>query len=97
MIDNTVTRFPNTSRGGTDQVAYETGSIRQIHRRLVNDGHCVAESSLRKWVKQGIVPAAFCGNRAYIQYKSVLKVLEEGTPFIPKVVPAVEQGIRRID
>lgn len=36
---------------------FETGSIHQIHQRLVADGFKISEYTLRIWVKQGILPA----------------------------------------
>lgn len=74
---------------------YETGSIHQVHQRLVADGYQISEYTLRIWVKQGILPAAFCGRKAYICYSNVLRILHGGTN--DEIIPDSETGIRRID
>ena len=30
---------------------FETGTIRQVHRHLVSNGHHVSEYAIRRWVK----------------------------------------------
>lgn len=58
---------------------FKTGSIREVHSRLVAEGYKISENSLRVWVKQGVVPAAFVGKKAYINYDAVVSVLTKGT------------------
>lgn len=53
----------------------KVGSIRQIHKALVSGGYCISENALRQWVKQGIIPASYSGNAAYIAYDSVVNLL----------------------
>lgn len=48
------------------------GTVRQIHRRLIREGYCIGEYTLRKWIKDGSLHAAFTGNRAYISYQAVV-------------------------
>ena len=76
-------------------MTYETGSIRQIHQRLKAEGHQVSEGMIRAWVKQGILPASFSGKKAYIQYRNVLRLLEQGTSVITEPNPPAG-GIRRV-
>lgn len=74
---------------------YETGSVRQIHHRLRNEGHCISESSIRAWIKSGILPASYNGKKAYIKYSNVIQLLDHGTPVQVKADSA--GGIRKID
>lgn len=59
---------------------YKTGSIREIHRCLVTEGYHISENTLRTWVKQGVVVAAFVGKKAYVNYDNIVAVLTGGTP-----------------
>ena len=59
---------------------FSTGTIRQVHRHLNDDGFNVSEYAIRRWVKLGLVPAAYSGRTAYINVANVLRVLETGTP-----------------
>ena len=58
---------------------FKTGSIREVHSRLVAEGYHISENSIRQWVKQGLVPAAYVGRKAYINCDAVLAVLTNGT------------------
>ena len=53
----------------------EVGTIRQIHRRLREEGCNIGESTLRGWVKDGTLPAIPVGNRALISYENVRTIL----------------------
>lgn len=53
-----------------------TGSIREIQRQMVSDGIRVSEYALRQWVKSGILPVVYSGNKALISYDKVLSVLD---------------------
>ena len=57
----------------------ETGTIREVHRHLNGIGYNVSEYALRRWIKQGIIPAAYSGSTAYISVSNVRHVLENGT------------------
>ena len=57
----------------------ETGTIREVHRHLNGIGYNVSEYALRRWVKQGIIPAAYSGSTAYISVSNVRRVLDSGT------------------
>lgn len=59
---------------------FETGTIRQVHRYLVNSGYHVSEYAIRRWVKQGMIPAAYSGSTAYISVSNVRRILDNGTP-----------------
>lgn len=56
----------------------QTGTIREIHQRLVENGFLVSEYALRQWIKLGVLPAAFSGKKALISYANVIKLLEGG-------------------
>ncbi len=55
---------------------YKVATIRQIHRQLLNNGYQVSECALRKWVKQGILPAVYSGSKALISYDRVIEFLD---------------------
>ena len=59
---------------------FSTGTIRQVHRHLNDDGYNVSEYAIRRWVKLGLIPAAYSGSTAYISVSSVLRLLDNGTP-----------------
>ena len=59
---------------------YKTGSIREIQCNLVSNGYHISENTLRTWVKQGVVVAAYVGKKAYVNYDNVVSVLNNGTP-----------------
>jgi len=61
------------------------GSIRQIHQRLLKEGYEVSEYTLRRWIKEKIIPVTYSGNKALVSYTQVLKVLE-GTKAAPATV-----------
>lgn len=54
---------------------YKVGTIRQIHQQLVHNGYRVSECALRRWVKEGLLPAVYSGTKALISYDRVLKIL----------------------
>ena len=59
---------------------FETGTIREVHRYLVSNGYHISEYGLRRWIKLGLIPAAYSGETAYISVANVRKILENGTP-----------------
>ena len=61
------------------------GTIRVIRRRLVDEGYPISEYALRQWVKKGTLPAVYSGNRAFITYANVIKVLECATTAAPSL------------
>ncbi len=72
----------------------ETGTVSEIHARLVSEGHHVSKSGLRRWIKTGILPAVNSGTRYYIRYSNVLQLLEAG---VPQQQPReAVQGIRAV-
>lgn len=63
-----------------EATTFETGTIRQVHRYLTDTGYHVSEYAIRRWVKQGMIPAAYSGSTAYISVVNVRRVLDNGTP-----------------
>lgn len=59
---------------------FETGTIRQVHRYLTDTGYHVSEYAIRRWVKDGTIPAAYSGSTAYISVSNVRRILDSGTP-----------------
>ncbi|MBD5085073.1 MAG: hypothetical protein HDT33_08475 [Clostridiales bacterium] len=60
--------------------AFATGTIRQVHRHLTDTGYHVSEYAIRRWVKLGIIPAAYSGSTAYVSVSNVRRILDNGTP-----------------
>ena len=58
---------------------FETGTIREVHRYLASNGYHISEYGLRRWVKLGIIPAAFSGRTAYVSVSNVRRILDNGT------------------
>lgn len=61
-----------------DNTVVQTGTIREVRQRLIENGFHVSEYALRRWIKTGVLPAAFAGNKALISYTNVIKLLERG-------------------
>ncbi len=59
---------------------FETGTIRQVQRHLTDTGYHVSEYAIRRWVKLGMLPAAYSGRTAYISVSNVRRILDNGTP-----------------
>ena len=59
---------------------FETGTIRQVQRHLTDTGYHVSEYAIRRWVKLGMLPAAYSGSTAYISVSNVRRILDNGTP-----------------
>lgn len=73
---------------------YHTGTINQTHAQLTANGYYISANTLRAWVKQGILPAAYNGKKAYINYDNVVSILEKGMP--TPVMNDSDGGIRKI-
>lgn len=57
----------------------DVDTIPKIHKRLREEGYMVSLCTLRGWVRQGILPAAYAGHKVLLYYPNVIKVLQEGT------------------
>ncbi len=58
---------------------YKTNSIRQTVAALREDGIAISENALRRWVKEGQLPALYSGSRAYLWYPNVITFLQQGS------------------
>lgn len=76
-------------------MTYEVDSIRATAQRLKSEGINISEAALRRWVKEGLLPAAYSGRRAYIRYSAVLELLEKGMP-VPQP-PLPEESLTKLD
>lgn len=57
----------------------KVGTIREVHRQLLDEGYKVPETALRRWVKTGELPARFSGKTAYVSYeKAVILLVGQG-------------------
>ena len=54
---------------------YKVGTIRQIHRTLVEHCYHISEHALREWVRSKQIPAVYSGNTAYVCYDNVIAYL----------------------
>ncbi len=57
----------------------DVATIPKTYERLKKEGYAISLCTLRRWVKQGILPAAFAGQKALVYYPNLLKILHEGT------------------
>ena len=60
----------------------DVDTIPKTCKRLREEGYKVSLCTLRGWVRQGILPAAYAGQKAQkalLYYPNVIKVLQEGT------------------
>lgn len=69
--------------------------IRETCARLRLDGMPVPESTLRRWVKAGHIPAMMSGKRIFLYYPNVVEALQTGVICRQEPEPPV-RGIRRI-
>lgn len=74
----------------------ELNSIRETCARLRAEGMPVPESALRRWVKEGLIPAMSSGRRIFLYYPNVVEVLQKGMVQRQEPEAAVMRGIRRI-
>ena len=58
--------------------AFDVNTIRKVHRYLYENGCCISEYALRRWVKLGLIPATYSGRTAYISVSSVKTLLRSG-------------------
>ena len=57
----------------------KVGTIRDIHKRLNDEGYNISEYALRLWIKRGLLHAAYSGKKALIAYANVLELLGDKT------------------
>ena len=50
----------------------QCGTIRQVHQQLLADGYHVTVNALRAWAKQGVLPVAYIGKKAYLTYDNAV-------------------------
>lgn len=57
----------------------DVATISATLRRARAEGLGVPETAIRRWVKDGTLPAVFVGNKALIFYPNLRRLLERGT------------------
>ena len=57
----------------------DVATINQTLARAKAENMYIPETALRRWVKNGDVPARFSGNVAYIFWPNLLNFLKNGT------------------
>lgn len=50
-------------------------TIREELIRCRNEGYSISERALRSWIKQGLIPSVYIGNRALVLHENVLAFL----------------------
>ena len=58
---------------------YNLASIRQTALRCKNEGIPLAEKAIRKFIKNGKIPAVMSGNKALILWENVLNFVKKGS------------------
>lgn len=76
----------------------DIGTVPQHAKRARAEGIPVSAYSIRRLIKQGIIPARYIGNKPVFSYAALLRYLscEDGSDNTPATVVALG-GIRRID
>ena len=59
----------------------ELNGIKETCQRLKADGMPVPESALRRWVKEGLIPAMMSGKRVFLFYPNVVDALKTGVVY----------------
>lgn len=73
-------------------------TVPQHAKRAKAEGIPISEYTIRRLIKQGIIPARYIGNKPVFSYAALLRYLscEDGSDNNPTTVVALG-GIRRID
>ena len=53
-------------------------TLPQLHKELNEMGIPISMNALRVWVKQGKIPAVYCGKKAIVNMDAVIDFLERG-------------------
>lgn len=74
----------------------DIGTVPQHAKRAKMEGIPISEYTIRRLIKQGIIPARFIGSKAIFSYTALLHYLDcsDGADNTPTTVAA--PGIRRI-
>ena len=78
-------------------VISDIGTVPQHAKRAKAEGIPISEYTIRRLIKQGIIPARYIGNKPVFSYAALLRYLscEDGSDNSTTVVAL--GGIRRID
>lgn len=76
----------------------DISTVPQHAKRAKAEGIPISEYTIRRLIKQGIIPARYIGNKPVFSYAALLRYLscEDGSDNNPATVVALG-GIRRID
>ena len=76
----------------------DIGTVPQHAKRAKSEGIPISECTLRRLIRQGIIPARYVGRKAVFSYTALLRYLqcEDGADNQPATV-AVAPGIRQIN
>lgn len=79
-------------------VLADIGTVPQHTKRAKSEGIPISEYTIRRLIKQGIIPARYIGNKPVFSYTALLRYLscEDGADNKPATVMPLS-GIRRID
>ena len=78
--------------------ASDIGTVPQHAKRAKAEGIPISEYTLRRLIKQGIIPARYIGQKPVFSYSALLRYLscEDGADNIQTAVQVAAPGIRRI-
>lgn len=76
----------------------DIGTVPQHAKRAKAEGIPVSEYTIRRLIKQGIIPARYLGNKPVFSYSALMRYLScaDGADNIQPVTVAGSPGIRRI-
>ena len=76
----------------------DIGTVPQHAKRAKAEGIPISEFTIRRMIKQGIIPARYIGKKAVFSYDALLQYLScaDGADNIQPVTMAGTPGIRRI-
>lgn len=76
----------------------DIGTVPQHAKRAKAEGIPISEYTIRRLIKQGIIPARYIGNKPVFSYSALMRYLscEDGADNTPAVVTPLS-GIRRVE
>ena len=76
----------------------DIGTVPQHAKRAKSEGIAISGYTIRRLIKQGIIPARYIGNKPVFSYAALMRYLqcEDGCDNKPATV-TVLQGVRRVD
>lgn len=79
-------------------VLSDIGTVPQHAKRAKTEGIPISEYTIRRLIKQGVIPVRYIGNKSVFSYAALMRYLscEDGADNSPATVVPLS-GIRRVD